>query len=534
MLPPQADWPDLLPVPGVSYPEFLNAGVELLDANIKQGRGERVAVRCGPESLTYAQLLDRVERVATALVDAGVNFGDRVLLRLPNTSDFIVAWLAIVRMGAVVVPTMPLLRATELRAILEDCGAELAICQDALLGPLEQAAADLPVRIVVAGPEVGGHPSFRQWASVAPTVQPAATRQDDIALFLYTSGSTGVPKGTVHFHRDLLAVADTYCRQVLKPTEADVFGGHPTLAFAYGLGGLLVFPFRAGASTVLMGPFTPESMLTTIRDYGITIVFCTPASYKLMLREYGQEIKAYVSTLRCGVNAGETLPAAVFQEWKERTGGVILDGIGTTEMLHIFISTTLDEARPGCTGKPVPGYEAKVVDADLHEVPPGVPGLLAVRGPTGCRYWDRPDKQQEYVRSGWNFPGDVFVKDEQGHFYYGCRSDDMIVCAGNKIAGPDVENVLMQHPAVKEAAVVASPDELRGFVPKAFIVLAEGHAPQEALAAELQGFVKARIAPFKYPRLVEFVDALPKTPTGKIRRAELRQRELAAQGRTVL
>jgi 2-aminobenzoate-CoA ligase len=488
-----------------------------------------VAIRFGSEAITYAQLLDRVERFTTSLAGTGIGKGDRVLLRLPNTPDFVIAWFSILRLGALVVATMPLLRARELKTVLQDSGARLAICQDGLLEELEKAIVEFPdVQLVVSGSSVGQHASFQDWLKPTPTVEPAKTRRNDIALLAYTSGSTGVPKGTVHFHQDLLAIADTYSKHVLRPTEDDVFGGHPTLAFTYGLGGMLVFPFRAGASTVLLDKFTPELMLAAIRDFGVTIAFCAPTTFKMLLRQYSDELTEFLPKLRLCVSAGETLPAAVFREWSERTGITILDGIGSTEMLHIFISNTPDDAQPGCTGKPVTGYEAKIVDADLHELPPGVPGLLAVRGPTGCRYWNRPDKQKEYVRGGWNFPGDVFVRDEQRYFHYSCRADDMIICAGNNISGPEVENVLLQHPAVKEVAVVASPDELKGFVPKAFVVLADGYAPEEQLAEELKEFVKQEIAPYKYPRKVEFVDQLPQTVTGKIRRVELRERELAA------
>lgn len=533
MLPPPEDWPDLLPAPGVTYPEFLNASVELLDANVEQGRGDRVAIWHGQETITYAELRDRVERFTAALAGAGISGGDRVLLRLSNTPEFIIAWLSILRLGAVAVATMPLLRARELKSILADSGARLAICQDSLVAELEEALVEFPhTRLVVAGSDVGPHARFQQWLRASPDVSPAQTRSDDIAILAYTSGSTGEPKGTIHFHRDILLMGDTYAKHVLHPTPEDVFGGHPSLAFTFGLGGLLAFPFRFGASTVLIDRFTPELMLTTIRDFGVTIVFCAPTSYKLMLRQFGAELKSFLPKLRLGVSAGETLPAAVFTEWKERTGITLLDGIGSTEMLHIFISNTPDDARPGCTGKVVPGYEAKIVDAEGRQLPPGVEGWLAVRGPTGCRYWNRPERQKEYVREGWNFPGDVFIQDEEGYFYYRCRGDDMIICGGHNIAGPEVENVLLQHPAVKEVAVVASPDEVKGFVPKAFIMVAEGYAPGERLARELQEFVKQEIAPYKYPRKVEFVQALPRTPTGKIRRVELRQRELAGRGST--
>jgi 2-aminobenzoate-CoA ligase len=527
-LPAKEDWPDLLPVPGVTYSESLNICAELLDENVRQGRGHRVAIHYGDETITYAELLDRVERFSASLVQAGVGRDDRVLLRLPNTPDFVVAWLSSLRIGAVVVATAPLLRTRELRSIVADSGACLAICQDALLEELERALVDFPrINLVVSGEPVGGHLNFQDWLKTSTKVEAVKTRSDDMALLAYTSGSTGEPKGTIHFHRDVLALTDTFSNHVLNPTPDDVFSGHPTFAFTYGLGGLLVYPFRVGASTVLIDHFTPGLMLAAIRDYGVTILFGSPTVYKMMLHRDGDELKDYLLKLRLCISAGETLPPAVFNQWKERTGLSILDGIGSTELFHTFISNTLEDARPGSTGRPVPGYEAKIVDENLRDLPPGQPGLLAVRGPTGCRYWNRPDRQREYVRGGWNFPGDVFIKDAEGYFHYCCRSDDMIICAGHNVAGPEVENVLLQHPAVNEAAVVASPDELKGFVPKAFIVVADGYEPDEALAQELKAYVKAELAPYKYPRRVEFVEVLPRTPTGKIRRVELRARELA-------
>ena len=529
---PQEDWPELKPVPGVHYPEFLNASVELLDENLNRGRGDHVAIWHGSEKVTYAELLQRVERFTTSLAKAGIQQGDRIILRLMNTPEFVVAWLSILRIGAVAVATMPLLRARELKAVLEDSGASLAICQDSLWEELEKALEDFPhLPVVVTGsPQSKGHLSFQEWLKAIPVVAPAHTRAEDIALLSYTSGSTGIPKGTVHFHRDLLAVADTYSKHVLHPSQDDVFGGHPTLAFVYGLGGLLLFPFRVGASTVFIDGFTPEIMLKAAREFGITILFCAPTSYKMMMRDYGEKLAEFLPQLRVCVSAGEALPGSVFNEWRQLTGVTILDGIGATEMLHIVISNFLEDARPDCTGRVVPGYEAKIVDADLNEVPPTVEGLLAVRGPTGCRYWNRPQLQKEYVRGGWNFTGDVFQEDADGYFRYSCRCDDMIICGGINIAGPEVENVLIHHPAVQEVAVVASPDELKTFVPKAFVVLTEGYSPGETLARELQDFTKSEIAPYKSPRKVEFVETLPRTSTGKIRRVELREKEIAHEG----
>jgi 2-aminobenzoate-CoA ligase len=349
--------------------------------------------------------------------------------------------------------------------------------------------------------------------------------RDDIALIAYTSGSTGVPKGATHTPADILASADSYSRHVLQLAPGDVCGGHPTLAFTFGLGGLLIFPFRAGAATSLIDRFTPETLLARIAADRITVLFCAATTYRLLLQDPGLERKTDLSSLRLCVSAGEPLPATVFQEWRRRTGIEILDGIGSTEMFHIFISSRGGSIRAGSTGTVVPGYEARVVDDRLEDVPRGTEGLLAVRGPTGCRYWRKPERQQEYVRGGWNITGDVYRQDEDGFFWYQCRNDDLIICGGYNIAGPEVENVLLEHDAVLEAAVVASPDALRQAVPKAFVVLKSGVAPSEALASSLQEHVKRELAPYKYPREIEFVAALPRTETGKIRRVELRQRE---------
>lgn len=526
VLPPRETWPDFLPVPGVRYPEFMNAAVELLDRNIQQGRGRRLAIRSPREDLTYADVFDRVRRLTTALARVGIRQGDRVLLRLPNSPEFIIAWLSLVRLGAVVVATVPLLRATELRTIIDDARVRFAICQDSLLEELEKVLPDSSITdVIVTRSRIKNYHCFEDWLNSPPSDHHARTPSDEIAILAYTSGSTGIPKGTIHFHRDIMAIADTYARFILEPRPDDVFGGHPSLAFTFGLGGLFVFPFRFGASTVLLEHFSPKELLTAFRDFKVSIAFCAPTSYKMILNECGDEMSQYVSHLRLCVSAGETLPGSVFTRWMDRTGLPILDGIGSTEMLHIFISNRPGDARPQCTGRPVPGYEAKVVDDQLRELPPGQPGLLAVRGPTGCRYWNRPEQQRSYVRGGWNFPGDVFVRDEEGYFHYCCRHDDLIICGGYNVAGPEVEDALLQHPAVSEVAVVASPDELRGWVPKAFIVLNEGYRADEPLAQELKDFVKQTIAPYKYPRRIEFVPTLPKTATGKIRRSELRQRE---------
>ena len=527
-LPPPGLMPDrVLTLPEHRYPQRLNVARELVDRHVASGRGPRPAVRWKDGTLTYAGLQAQVNRMASGFRGLGIARNDRVLIRLPNCPEFIVAWLALQKLGAITVSTMPLLRARELAYIAGDSGATWALVHAALREELEKARPQVPgLHTLIV---VGGEGSVR-WDDVAKdqpdTFDAVDTEAEDIAMIAYTSGSTGIPKGCVHTHRDILASADSYARYVLTPTEGDVFGGHPTLAFTFGTGGLMVYPLRFGASTVLMPPFQPELMLETIQKYRVSVVFCAPTSYRLMLQVPAMEAKYDLRSLRCGVSAGETLPAATFEEWNKRTGVKILDGIGSTEMFHIFISSMSSQVRAGATGVAVPGYDCRVVDEHGNELPPGKEGLLAIKGCTGCKYWNKPERQAEYVRGGWNYPGDVFVKDADGFFTYQCRNDDMIVTAGYKIPGPEVENVLDEHPAVAESAVVASPDATRGSVVKAFIVLNPAFTAGDALAAELQEFVKKELAPYKYPRKVEFVENLPRTETGKIRRVELRKREL--------
>jgi len=368
-----------------------------------------------------------------------------------------------------------------------------------------------------------GRPS-RQTREMHPQ-RNSETAAEDLALLAYTSGSTGEPEGTIHNHRDILAIADGYGRRILSPVPEDVFGGPPTMAFTFGLGGLLVFPFRFGSASSLIQRFSPVGLMQVIRDTKVTILFCSATTYNILLKAELPDFVESCRTLRLCVSAGETLPAPVFTAWKEKTGIEILDAIGSTEMLHMFITNYPGEAKPGSTGKPVPGYEARIVDEQLRELPAGQAGLLMVKGPTGCRYWNRPERQKEYVRDGWNMPGDISIKDPEGFYHYQCRADDMIICSGYNIAGPEVEAVLVEHPRVQECAVVASPDMTRGFVPKAFVVIRAGASPSPELITELQEFAKARLAPYNYPRPIEFVASLPKTETGKIRRVELRSRE---------
>jgi 2-aminobenzoate-CoA ligase len=493
---------------------MMNACHELLDSHLALGRGAAPAIYFGESVISYQQLADAVMQMAGALRQRGVKQGDCVIVRLLNRPHFITAFLSLLRIGAVVVPTAPLLRSREISAIIDSADPALIISESDLWEEVEKLD-----RANIACVRVE---ELRDGISV-PQAEPIP--RDTPAVILYTSGSTGTPKGCMHSHADLLSVCDSYARRILQPTSQDRFGGHPTMAFAYGLGGLLLFPLRFGASSVLLDKFSPAAMIDSIRDHQVTIAFCAPISLRLMMR-HTPALRGSVQSLRLTVSAGETLPASVCRAWRDSTGIEVLDGLGSTEMLHIFISSRPGRSRPGSTGEVVPGYEAIIIDEKtMQPVAEGQAGLLAVKGPTGCRYLQMTYRQQAYVRQGWNIPGDIYVRDSEGFYFYQCRNDDIIICGGINIAAPEVEGVLLEHPAVLEAAVVASPDELHGMVPKAFIVLQNTHMPTAELIKELQDFVRRELAPYKYPRKIEFVRELPKTSTGKIRRTELRRAE---------
>ena len=516
-LPPPEQWPDLLlDRPEFRYPVRLNCAVELLDRNIARGRGDHPAIVTPAETLTYSQLADRVDRIAQVLVARfGLVPGNRVLLRSANNAWMVAAYFAVLKAGGVVVASMPLLRAKELGQMLRKGRISHALCDTRLAEELWKAEApDLRHLITWGDGQLEG-----LCEAAAPGFTACDTAADDVCLIGFTSGSTGEPKGTLHFHRDMLAICDSYGTQVLRPEPADVFIGSPPLAFTFGLGGLVLFPFRVGATAILLEKASPEDLATAIARHRATICFTAPTAYRVMA---GLAAQHDLSSLRKCVSAGEALPKAVFEAWQAATGLKLMDGIGATELLHIFIAATEDRIRPGATGLPVPGYEAKVVDEAGAEVPRGTPGRLAVRGPTGCRYLADP-RQAQYVQQGWNITGDTYVQDQDGYFWYQARNDDMIVSAGYNIAGPEVEAALLTHPAVKECGVIGVPDSERGMVVRAYVVLAPGHAPDEAMAKTLQDHVKREIAPYKYPRSVVFVPALPRTETGKLQRFALRQ-----------
>jgi 2-aminobenzoate-CoA ligase len=527
-LPVPALWPErVYTLPELRYPLTVNVASELLDRHAEGDGGHRPAIVAGDTTTSYAGLAARVNRLCHGLRALGLERGDRVLLRLPNVPDFVVSWLACQKLGIVTVATMSMLRARELAHVAQDAGTRAAIVWGGLREELERAHAQAPelTTLIVAGDADPSDLTLDSISTGHPTTFTAeATGRDDMAMIAYTSGSTGVPKGCVHTHRDILASADSYARHVLDPSPEDRFGGHPSLAFTFGTGGLLVFPLRFGAATVLTPTFTPESMLETFSRHRVTVGFCAPTTYRLMLGVPDMKRRFDLGSLRRGVSAAEPLPAATWYDWHERTGIELLDGIGSTEMFHIFISSVPGRVKPGTTGVPATGYDCRVVDADGREVPRGHEGLIAIKGPTGCKYWRQPERQKEYVRwNGWNVTGDVFVQDADGYFTYQCRSDDMIVSAGYKIPGPEVEHVLDTHPAVAESAVVAAPHATRGTVVKAFVVLREGHDGSADLVTELQEHAKRELAPYKYPRVIEFVPRLPRTETGKIQRYVLRR-----------
>ncbi|MCP8937977.1 benzoate-CoA ligase family protein [Alsobacter sp. SYSU M60028] len=526
-LPPREQWPVfLLDRPEFQYPKRFNCAVALVDDQVAAGRGDSPCILAPGVNWSYAELAERVNRIANVLVDRfGLAPGNRVLLRAPNNPMMVATYLAVIKAGGVVVATMPLLRARELATIAAKARIGLAVCDARLTAELDKARATVPELATVVTFGDGGPDSLETLADAAsPNFAAFDSADDDVCLIGFTSGTTGVPKGTMHFHRDMLAICDGYARHLLRPRPEDRFIGSPPVAFTFGLGGLVLFPLRAGASTVLLEKAGPPDLLDGIETFRPTICFTAPTAYRAMIPMLaGRDI----SSLRLCVSAGEALPRPTFEAWREATGLPIVEGIGATEMLHIFIGSTPEDVRPGATGRPVPGYVAKVIDAHGKEVPDGTPGRLAVRGPTGCRYL-ADDRQATYVQNGWNITGDTYVRDADGYFWYQARSDDMIVSSGYNIAGPEVETALLTHPAVKECGVVGQPDIDRGQAVKAYVVLAPGVTPDAALTRELQEHVKAEISPYKYPRVIEFVTELPRTDTGKLRRAALRDMAAAS------
>jgi 2-aminobenzoate-CoA ligase len=525
-LPPPDQWPamDLSGVPHLAGRPRINAAAEFLDAMCAAGHADRPALLAPGVRWTYAELTERANRIAGVLRDElGLVPGNRVLLRGYNSPLTFAAWFGVLKAGGIVVATMPLLRARELTAIIAKAQVRFALCDARLTEEMETAGSESPSleQTLVFGGDAADGLEMRM-ARASAGFANVATSAEDVALIAFTSGTTGQPKGTMHFHRDLLASADTFSAHVLRPQPDDVFCGSPPLAFTFGLGGYVLFPMRVGAATVMLEQASPPHLLQGMHDFRATVCFTAPTAYRAMAALAKDHD---LSALRKCVSAGEPLPAATFEAWREATGIRIIDGIGSTEMLHIFISAAGDDIRPGSTGRAVPGYRARVVDDAGNEVPAGQPGRLQVQGPTGCRYLADPERQHAYVQDGWNVTGDTYVRDADGYFWYQARNDDMIISAGYNIAGPEVENCLLEHPAVLECAVVAAPDPERGNVVKAFVVLREGWTGDDGLVKTLQDFAKQKIAPYKYPRRVEFVASLPRTQTGKLQRFRLRQQE---------
>lgn len=533
-LPDESEKPDYIhPVPEVHYPREINVADELVDRHVREGRGDNVAIHFEDSTVTYEELQERVNRMGNALRDLGVEAGDRVLIRFPNRPEPIVTCLAVQKIGAVALPSMKLLRAKELEYIINNAEARAVVVYDDLLEEVENAMPNLDTveEVVVAERNDIDHDHHDYddvMESASDELSAHETERDDLALMLYTSGTTGRPKGAIHTHRQVLSTADTYARYCLEPTEDDVFGGNPPLPFAYGYGDLVTFPLRFGASTSVVEDASPGDLLEAVENHGITVLCSIPTGFNQILSKLPDGPQEYdISSLRLGMSAGEQLTPTTFDSFQEAYGVKILDGIGTTEMLHIFVSHRHDEEiDPTATGFPVPGYECKIIDPDSgEECDRGEAGLLAVRGPTGIEYWNRPDKQDDAVRDGWSLPGDIFVQRDDGRFEYKSRNDDLIISSGYNIPGPEVEAVIEGHDSVSEVAVVGSPDEERGEIVKAFVVVKDGVTPDDELVEEIQNHVKNTLAPYKYPREVEFTKNLPRTETGKIRRTELREQE---------
>ena len=511
-----------------AYPDHMSVAAELLDKAIDQGFGDNPVLHLADTTWSYRELLDRANRIAEVLTeDCGLVTGNRVLLRAPNTPMLVAAWFGVLKAGGICVATMPLLRARELQYVIDKAEVSMALCDtelaEEMVGALELTDS-IKHTLYFSKSGSGGEAATLETAceNKSGSFETVNTAADDIALIGFTSGTTGQPKGAMHFHRDVMAAADTFGRYIGKLVPADIVTGTPPLAFTFGLGGILIFPKRFGASTRFLESPLPDQVLQTIQKYKITQIYTAPTAYRAM----ADMIDDYdISSLRQGVSAGETLPKATWEAFHKATGIRLIDGLGSTELFHIFVSAAPEEMRAGFTGKAIPGYRARVVDDSGNEVPPGKPGQLAVQGPTGCKYLDDLDRQPNYVKNGWNYPGDIYEMDADGYFKYVARADDMIISSGYNISGPEVESVLLEHEAVAECAVIASPDPDRGNIVKAFIVLRDGFDGTDELVKTLQDYVKNEIAPYKYPRAITFIDDLPKTQTGKLQRYRLRDLE---------
>jgi len=524
-LPPKELWPiiDSAALAALAYPKRMNAAAELLDRAVASGLGSRSCIRSPQGTWSYAELLERANRIAGVLTnEMGLVPGNRVLLRAPNNTMLAACWFGVLKAGGIAVTTMPLLRSRELAHICNKAQVQFALC-DARLA--EELRAAEPACSSLKQVRCFNHDGADELDSLmreqAETFENFIPSHDDVALIAFTSGTTGPAKATLHFHRDLLVICDCYPKAVLGSTPDDIFAGSAPLGFTYGLGSLLLFPMRRGSSTVLLEQCTPEILLQTVQEFRVSTTLVGPTMYRGMAPHVP---RFDVGSLHTCCSAGEHLPVAVFDDWFSRTGIRILDFMGSTEMLHAFIGVPRDSIRPGSTGTALPGYQAIVVDDAVKPVASGTVGRLAVRGPIGCRYLNDPERQKAYVREGWNLTGDAFHADADGFLWYHSRTDDMIISSGYNISGQEIEEILLEHPSVSECAVVGVPDQARGQIAKAFIVLRRHEDASDDLSQAIQEFVKKSIAPYKYPRAIEFVTALPKTETGKVQRAALRTR----------
>ncbi len=520
-LPPREQWPEIdLSHAAYHYPDRLNCVTRFVDRWVEEGKGDRVALMTPETTLTYAQVAEQVNRLAHVLVDDfGVIPGNRVLLRSANNPMMVIAYMAVIKAGGIAVGTMPLLRAKELSIIAEKAQIALALCDERLSEEMARTLESTAVLKQVGWFNSSGEGSLEALMADKPaSFEPFDSAADDLCLIAFTSGTTGTPKGTMHFHRDMLAICDGFSAQVLQPEPDDVFCGSPPLAFTFGLGGLALFPMHAGAATLLLEAAPPEALLAAIETHRATICFTAPTAYRAMLAKADQ---FDLTSLKKGVSAGEHLPKATFEAVRDQLGLSLIDGLGATELLHVFITSAGDQIRVGATGLPVPGYSACILDEGGVEAPRGTPGRLAVKGPTGCRYL-ADDRQREYVCNGWNLTGDTMIQDEDGYFWYQARSDDMIISSGYNISGPEVENALLTHDAVSECGVIGKPDPDRGHIVKAYVVLNDVPDDTAEMAQVLQDHVKRTVAPYKYPREITFLEKLPRTQTGKLQRFKLR------------
>jgi 2-aminobenzoate-CoA ligase len=502
-------------LPQFQQPEMLNCVEKLLDNHIAEGSGNNICIRTFDSTWTYQDLYEKSNQIAHFLVnEMGLQSGNRVLMRSANNPLMVACWFAILKAGGIVVATMPLLRSKELKTIIDCAEISHAFCDEKLADEINLTSSDFLKNIAFFGNE-----TFEKNLNSKPkTFENYNSNSNDVALIGFTSGTTGLPKMTAHFHKDILNICEAFPQYSLQPTPNDIFTGSPPLGFTFGLGGLVLFPMYFGASTFLIEKPSPDVLLQAIQEFKITICFTAPTAWRVITTK----VKDYdISSLRKCVSAGETLPLKVWQDWFDATNLKIIDGIGATEMLHIFISSNEENMKPGATGLPITGYEAKLIDKNGNDLPKNATGKLAVRGITGCKYLNRPEKQKEYVKNGWNITGDIFHQDAEGFYHFVARGDDMIISSGYNIAAIEVESVLISHPEISECAVVGCPDEERGMLVCAYIVLNDTSKKSEEMKHNIQNWFKENAAPYKYPRKIEFIENLPKTETGKIQRFKL-------------